>query len=51
MNSLPVRSVVIRAAAMGSLAAFAIMGAVAIRAAWAITKGGRWYQVRQLVGF
>jgi hypothetical protein len=32
----------------GSTVAFGWMGAVALRAAWAITVGERWYQLKQL---
>lgn len=43
------RGLVLRSFAAGSAAAFGIMGALAVRTAWAVTKGHRWYQVKKII--
>lgn len=50
MPDLPLSRVALIGLVFGSTVAFGWMGAVAVRTAWAVTKGGRWYQVRQLAG-
>lgn len=51
MNALTPRQLVARATVLGFAVGVGIISVFVIRAAYTVSVGGRWYQVRELAGY
>lgn len=48
MEALTLRQLAVRAVLVGASLAWGVIGALALRSAYAVTSGHRWYQAREL---